>query len=227
MVKNRFIRSFGVAGAGDAEIRITVPGDSINGFMKFRRYKSYDEWKEIAMIRDGKFLVAYIPQQPPAGKVMYQVFVEEKGQRIALTEEPVIIRFRGHVPPYIIIPHIILIFMAMFLSTRTGVEVLSRGTHVFQYTRAAVILLLIGGMIMGPIVQKYAFGAFWTGWPFGHDLTDNKTFVAFVMWVIAYFVLRRNREKTGWALAASILLVLIYLIPHSVLGSEIDYTAKP
>jgi hypothetical protein len=158
---------------------------------------------------------------------MYQVFVEEKGQRIPLTEEPVIIRFRGHVPPYIIIPHIILIFMAMFLSTRTGVEVLSRGTHIFQYTRATVILLLIGGMIMGPIVQKYAFGAFWTGWPFGHDLTDNKTFVAFVMWVIAYFVLRRNKEKIGWALAASVVLVLIYLIPHSVLGSEIDYTAKP
>ena len=35
----------------------------------------------------------------------------------------------------------------------------------------------LGGMILGPIVQKYAFGAYWTGIPFGHDLTDAKNLV--------------------------------------------------
>ena len=79
-------------------------------------------------------------------------------------------------------------------------------------------------MIFGPIVQKFAFNAFWTGWPWGHDLTDNKTIVAFIFWLIALIRLIKNKEKRGWALVASIVLLVIYLIPHSVLGSEIDYT---
>jgi uncharacterized membrane protein len=76
-------------------------------------------------------------------------------------------------------------------------------------------------------VQKYAFGAYWTGWPFGHDLTDNKTALAFIAWLIAVIKLRKNREARGWAIAAALVLLLVYLVPHSVLGSEIDHTQMP
>ncbi|MDZ7744022.1 MAG: hypothetical protein U5Q03_20390 [Bacteroidota bacterium] len=80
-------------------------------------------------------------------------------------------------------------------------------------------------MILGPIVQKYAFDVYWAGWPFGHDLTDNKTLVSFIFWLIAVFVLRKNPENRTWPIIASVVLIAIYLIPHSVLGSELDYTA--
>jgi hypothetical protein len=40
-------------------------------------------------------------------------------------------------------------------------------------------------MILGPVVQYYAFGEFWTGVPFGWDLTDNKTLVAVIFWALA------------------------------------------
>jgi hypothetical protein len=75
-------------------------------------------------------------------------------------------------------------------------------------------------------VQKYAFGAYWTGWPVGTDLTDNKTAVAFLLWVLAVYKLWKDREKRGWALVAAIVLLLIYLIPHSMMGSEIDHTIQ-
>ena len=38
--------------------------------------------------------------------------------------------------------------------------------------------LFLGGMLLGPIVQNFAFGDYWTGIPFGWDLTDNKTLLA-------------------------------------------------
>jgi len=81
----------------------------------------------------------------------------------------------------------------------------------------------IGGMILGPIVQLYAFGDLWTGWPFGGDWTDNKTLFAFVFWVIAFFVLRKNRSNRLWPIIAFVALLAIYLIPHSMGGSELDY----
>ncbi len=72
--------------------------------------------------------------------------------------------------------------------------------------------------------RKFAFGEYWTGWPFGHDLTDNKTLFTFIFWVIAWFVLRKKPENRVWPLIAVFSMLLVYLIPHSVLGSEIDHT---
>jgi hypothetical protein len=93
-------------------------------------------------------------------------------------------------------------------------------------TWITVIFLAIGGLVLGPIVQKYAFDAYWTGWPFGHDLTDNKSLVAFIFWVIALVVLFRTRENRTWPVVAAIVTFIVFLIPHSMLGSEIDYTKE-
>jgi hypothetical protein len=69
-------------------------------------------------------------------------------------------------------------------------------------------------------VQKYAFGAYWTGFPLGGDLTDTKILFVFCFWLAAFFLRRRSR---WWTIAATVLMVAVYLIPHSILGSELDY----
>jgi hypothetical protein len=102
--------------------------------------------------------------------------------------------------------------------------VIFRGKNTYIYTWITVITLALGGMILGPVVQKFSFDAYWTGWPYGHDLTDNKSLVAFIFWVIALIVMKKNRENRLWPILASIVLLVIFLIPHSVLGSEIDFT---
>jgi hypothetical protein len=94
-----------------------------------------------------------------------------------------------------------------------------------SYTILTLVSMLIGRLIMGPIMQKYAFGAYWTGWPFGHDLTDNKTLVAFIVWLIAFFVLRKNPKNRFWPVFAAVITLAVFVIPHSVLGSEFDYSA--
>jgi len=152
------------------------------------------------------------------------VVLESNDQTFNINEEPVVIRFKGPVPAYVLYPHILLMFLAMLYSTRTGIEAVIKGGRTFYYTKITLICLLFGGMILGPVVQKFAFGEYWTGWPFGKDLTDNKTLVAFVAWIIAVIRLRKNSEKRGWALAAAIILLAVYLIPHSMFGSELDYS---
>ena len=91
--------------------------------------------------------------------------------------------------------------------------------------RWAFALLILGGFILGPLVQKYAFGVLWSGFPFGGDLTDNKTLVALAFWTAALLAGRKGRPARGWVLAASVVHLVIYLIPHSLLGSEYDYAA--
>lgn len=76
---------------------------------------------------------------------------------------------------------------------------------------------------MGPITQKFAFGEYWTGVPFGFDLTDNKTLIAFIAWIVALWSIYKSKNPGRWILAAAVITLLVFLIPHSVLGSEIDY----
>lgn len=223
-VKYKLLRTYG--GNDDAEITIDDPSGKLEGMYMYKRYKSYDEWQKVPMNhQDGK-LKAAIPHQPPAGKVMYSITLTDGVETVELSTEPVIIRFKGHVPAYILIPHIILMFLAMVFSTRTGIEAIAKGTKTFKYTWLTTVFLIGGGLIFGPIVQKYAFGEYWTGIPFGWDLTDNKTAISFIFWLIAIYKLWRNPEKRGWALVAALVMTIVYLIPHSVLGSEIDHTAQ-
>jgi hypothetical protein len=221
-INYELLTSFG--GEGNAPVKLIVKDRTINGKIKYRRYKSYDTISTVALSRIDDTLTIGIPHQPPAGKVEYEIILSKDGKEYPLRKDPVIIRFKGHVPEFFLIPHIIFMFSAMWFSLRTGFEALAKGKNVYKLTIATTLLFFFGGIIMGPIIQMYAFGALWTGWPFGHDLTDNKTLVAFIMWLVALWKLKKNPEMKGWAIAAAAVLLAVYLIPHSVLGSEIDYS---
>ncbi len=222
-ISYRLIRSF--PGPADAPARVVAENKEIHGFFRYKRYPSYDIWDTIPLVRDEKYLIAYIPQQPAAGKVMYQIFLETEDERVKLSEDPIIIRFRDDVPALALIPHVFLMFFAMLLSTRAGLAALA-GQKTYGLTMWTIAAFILGGLVFGPIVQKYAFGDWWTGWPFGTDLTDNKTAFALIFWVIAFFKVRQNPCHRTWVLVASFVLLLIYLVPHSLLGSEIDWTQE-
>jgi hypothetical protein len=197
-VRFRLLRS--ADATGDALVQLSVRDSAITGEMRWKRYKSHDDWMLRPLERVGDKLVATIPRQPPAGKVMYQISLAgADGRKVALTAEPVIIRFKGEVPFYVLHPHILLMFFSM---------------------------LIVGGLILGPVVQKFAFGQFWTGWPFGHDLTDSKTAVAMLFWIIALWRDIKTGKGRGWYMAAAVMQLIVYSIPHSVLGSELDYTKQ-
>ena len=223
-IKYKLLRTW--EGETEAAIKIEVADNSITGNYKFKRFKSHDEWYEKPLVREGNNLVGSLPNLPPAGKMMYEVTLSDGQQQFKLRDESVVLRYKGAVPMFVLIPHIIFIFMAMMFSTRTGMEAIIKGKNLVSYSLWTVILFAFAGMFLGPVVQKYAFDAYWTGWPFGTDLTDNKTLAAMVLWVVAYFQVRKSPNKWGWVLAASILLFVVYLIPHSMLGSEIDYTKQ-
>ncbi len=210
---------------GDAAMRFRVPDRGVRGELVWRRYRSNDTWQTIPLEREGDELIAVIPRQPAAGKVAYRVvLIPESGERIVLNTEPALIRFKGPVPAVVLIPHILFMFIAMLFSNRAGLEAIARGGNAYRLAVWTTVLFFTGGLILGPIVQKFAFGAFWTGWPFGHDLTDNKTAVVFLFWLAALWRGRDPAKARMWIVTAAVVQLLVYLVPHSVLGSELDYT---
>ena len=207
-------------GDGDAEILFNAPDPRISGVGEFRRYLSKDEWSRHDLKREGDTLIARLPHQPPAGKVEYRVSLGNgTNLPVSPTIKPVIIRFRGAVSLIVVIPHVLAMVAAMLFAARAALEGWAKGAKTYALTRLTVVSLVVGGFIFGPLMQKYAFGDYWTGLPFGHDLTDNKTAVALVVWLLALWRIKKNRQAGGWAIAAALVMLAVWLIPHSVLGS--------
>lgn len=220
-IRYRLIRSYNQP--EDAPVKIKVENEKISGSIVYKRTPSHDSWTEEVLERNNGYLTAHIPQQPPAGKVMYQVMLKSDNEQVKLTENPIVIRFRGDVPAWAMIPHILFMFAAMLLSTRAGLAAIFK-EKTYSFTILTLLTLVAGGLIFGPIVQKFAFGDYWTGWPVGTDLTDNKTALAVLFWAWAMVKVYKNKYHRGWVFVAAVVLLLIYMIPHSLMGSEIDFT---
>ena len=208
----------------DCEISIGVADPAVTGALLYRRFRTEDPWTRTGLERRGDRLVAFLPRQPAAGKLAYRVVLDAGGRETGLAgEAPVVIRFRGPVPPIVLIVHILVMFASLLFAAMAGITALDRKRNPRGFALAAAGLLFAGGLILGPIVQKYAFGVYWSGFPFGTDLTDNKTLVSMAVWIAALLAGRRGGPARGWVLAASAVTLLINLIPHSLFGSELKY----
>jgi hypothetical protein len=144
------------------------------------------------------------------------------------SREPPVIRFKGDVPAAWLIPHVLLMFLAILIGVRAGLGAVFRPRGLRGLAWITVAGITLGGLVLGPIVQRYAFGEYWTGFPFGYDLTDNKTLIMWLAWAGACLALRRREAPVSWprrgaVLGAAAVMLAVYLIPHSLRGSELDY----
>lgn len=221
----KLTRSHG--GEGDQPIYVNFSDTSYSAFLVYKRYKTDDNWTKLPMRQNAGQIQAFLPHQPPAGKLEFYISLDNDGTVQTIPQQrTVVTRFKGAVPDAFLIPHILLMFIAMLISNLSGLEAMVAGSRIRIYSLITTITFFLGGMILGPIVQKYAFDAFWTGVPFGFDLTDNKTLIAMIGWLVALYFTWRNpkRRLTRWiVVAAAAILLAVYSIPHSVMGSELNY----
>ncbi len=206
---------------GDYPVKVELP-EPFSANLVWRHFPSEDPWETVVMDRQGDTLISSLPHQPPAGKIEYHVELMADGNPIDLHEdENVVIRFRADVPAWALLPHVLMMILTVIWSMATIIFALANIPSYKKQVGVTIIFLLLGGFILGPIVQKYSFGQFWTGWPLGDDLTDNKTLFALIAFVAAWFL--RNKSYGRWvAIGAALVMLAVYLIPHSMGGSELD-----
>ncbi len=228
-------------GARDARVKLPMKDPEVSAILYFKRYRVNEDWKavdfEMEVLRGHpsmskkkkstkalkEVFVAYLPQQESAGKLEYYIELNGYGSQTFISRDaPVVIRFKGDVPAAVLIPHILLMFLSMMIATLAGLFAIFKIDRFRRYTFWTFGILFIGGFIFGPWVQWYAFGDWWTGVPYGWDLTDNKTLFAFVFWIAAV-IGNRKKARPGLVILAAIMTLVIFSIPHSMFGSELDY----
>jgi hypothetical protein len=219
----RLERSYSITGR--QAVTVTVADPLVAGFVDWRRFPTADPWSTLVMTRQGDRLETAIPPAPEplmpmAGKLEYRVrLVPANGGSVSFPDQPAVTRFKGDVPAWVLIPHVAAMFFGMLFATRAAMAALFGGD-----TRSSAVLafglLVFGGLVLGPVVQKLAFGEYWTGVPFGFDLTDNKTLIAAVAWVLAVIQLRGGKQARVAVVLAAVVTMVVFAIPHSVWGSQ-------
>jgi hypothetical protein len=205
-------------------IKIAISDTAVTGKVSWKRFKVEEEYSVVEMKHSNGQLAAELPKQPAGGKVQYSVILKKGDEEVSIPEgTEFIFRFRDAVPIWVLIPHIVIIFLAMLFSTRAGLEYFSSQPKLKGYTWWTIVMLIFGGFVFGPLMQYYAFGTFWTGIPFGFDLTDNKTLVVMVTWLFVLYRLNKSNNPKRLVLIGAIIMFVVYMIPHSVMGTELDY----
>ena len=214
----------------EARMAVAVPAGPITGELQWRRYPTAEAYTAVPMVREDQELAAHLPTQPPAGKIEFRVQLEA-GDAVAMlpVEGPAVLRYKGDVPAAVLIPHILFMFLGMVWGLRTMLELMAGRHRVRRQAWTALALMVAGGLMLGPAVQWYAFGEAWTGVPFGWDLTDNKTLVMVVAWGTGCGFVGLRGELTRRArtvmFVAGLVMLVVYLIPHSLFGSTLNYEA--
>jgi hypothetical protein len=188
---------------------------------------------------------ASIPAHPKATRAWY--YLEAVSQRgpeqivVTLPEaksgevDPIRLKFEGKVPAYVVIPHVLSVFGAIFFATLTlftavdlkkGKRVLSRSA---KYCGATLALLFVGFVPFGWAMNYFAFGVLWEAFPFGWDVTDNKSQIMTLFWLVTLIMVKgtlwgKGEEKNlmsarGYStlvIVSFVATMIILAVPHSL-----------
>lgn len=228
----------------DARVLLPAVDGNVSATLHWKRYKTDDPYSSIELVPVDQLLdaeeaadhegsqVALLPRQPAAGKLEYYLMVKTPSgeSRIpAEADEQIVIRFKDPVPGAVLWPHVFMMFFAVLFGMRAGISAIGDVWTMRRHAWISLAGMSLGGMVLGPIVQKYAFGAYWTGFPWGMDLTDNKMLIMWLSWIFACSVIGFKPQKKETVnrivvIIAALVMSAVYLIPHSMRGSELDYS---
>ena len=180
-----------------------------------------------------------LPERAKGERLTYYFEVEAgTGRPVRLPDDGrtgFLLKYKGEVSAVVLWLHVIFMFGAFFFMIEAAlcaVNILA-GREDKRMTmlmvRWLVFFTFVGGWPLGFVLNRQRFGPVWEGFPFGYDITDNKTQLMFICWLITIFLSlssfigkEEERDRVGrrgfaMAVLASFTISLaIFLIPHSL-----------
>ena len=198
------------------------------------------ELRSAAMTDDGDGVWrAALPEFDKGTKIYYALELYRGNDRAARIPEEegsfLFIKYKGKVSAVVLTLHILFMFASFYFMVQclwSAIGILAGRAwkaEAVGHARWVLISSFIGGWPLGFILNYQAFGVVWEGIPFGYDITDNKTQIMFVFWLVSLLLVRgsflgRGEEPDilgarGFAAAAIISFVVslaLFIVPHSL-----------
>jgi hypothetical protein len=205
------------------------------------------EFVQIPMSRapnQENVFTASLPHYPKATKAWYYIeaikTTPDGDVTVTLPDDsqpdftPILLKYEGVVPLYVIIPHVLCNFSAIFFSALTLFSAIDvrRGKRTMKeavkFPLITFILMFLGFVPFGIAMNWFAFGVIWEAVPFGRDVTDNKSQIILLFWLATLILVKgtllgKGEEKNlvserGYftmVIVTMIVTIAMYAIPHS------------
>jgi hypothetical protein len=189
-------------------------------------------------VEDNKYEV-FLPDLGKGARIKYWITVTNvEGTRIRIPKDPSkfgILAFKGKASKPVLVAHIVFMFGAFFFMVMSlfGAAGILRAHEgkiaTVRSARWVLICSFVGFVPLGMLLNHETIGTLWEGFPFGRDITDNKTQVIFVLWLVSLLLVRgsfigggEEKDRLGpapfaWAIIVSFLVSLaLFIVPHSI-----------
>jgi len=227
-------------GPGSPDLSLTVKGDgAIEPVVRYREGKE-ETLRTVVMTDggDGMWRTA-LPEFEKGTKIYYALELLRGGGTVARIPEEdgsfLFIKYKGKVSAIVLTLHILFMFASFYFMVQSlwsAIGILAGRAwkaEAVRHARWVLISSFIGGWPLGFILNYQAFGVVWEGFPFGYDVTDNKTQIMFVFWLVSLLLVRgsflgrgEERDTLGargfaYALMVSFIVSLsLFIVPHSL-----------
>ena len=143
--------------------------EGVTGAVHYRRYPTDEPFREVRdePRRAERSWASCRPSPRPGSSSTTSRSRRPPGRSGSPRASPSSCASRATCRPCVLIPHVVTMFVSMMIGIRAALAAALGRPEARRYAWVAVVGIAIGGLVLGPIVQKYAFGAYWTGWPFG------------------------------------------------------------
>jgi hypothetical protein len=232
-------------GQGDAKILVKVMGaNEVKLFYKIEK----GEFQSVDMTpKEGEsdIFAASIPHHKKGTKVWYYIETQKQIDDTKLTVslpdrkstnfDPILLKFEGVVPPFIIFSHVFSNFAAFFFSVLAVWKAvdLKKGRTTLKksvvFSLLTFVFFFLGFFVIGCALNYFAFGVLWEAFPFGSDVTDSKSQILLLFWLGTLFLVKGTifgknpsknlvSEKTysTMVIISFAVTVIMFLIPHSI-----------
>lgn len=226
-------------GSGRPSVRIKVtPSDSISVSLAYIHLR--DNARENIKMRKGDpgIWEADLPNFNKGERLKYSFLLyrnEERMLRVPGGEAHYLLKYKGNVSSAVLILHIVFMFFAFFFIIETflgalGILFSGEGIeYAIRMMRIGLSCLFVGGGPLGFVLNYQRFGPVWEGFPFGWDITDNKTQIIFISWLVTTFLVKGSffgrgerrdlidGKRYAFAVVISFIITVgLYLVPHSL-----------
>lgn len=210
--------------------------DSLNVKLHYYR-KGVFRTLEMVKLQGTDFYGVEVPADTLGERNYYYLEAENgKGNRVVLPESAddtfdseydyFQIRYEGKATFILLLAHIMLMIMAFFLLIHALYYAMNylltgeRETAIFRSVNIATITFFITGFPIGCVIEKQVLGNYWEGIPFGWDITDSKTLIILVIWVILIWLQSKKkisvRNYAKWVIINTIITIGLFMLPHSI-----------
>jgi len=220
-----------------AEITGGPPGSPLSAFIFYRTDARPFQVADMSALDKSRYFGAIPPQS--RGETL-QYYIEARTASDMVVRVPAreraegfTVKVKGRPNTYILATHVIIIFIALFFYMFAGylsVRALQHRRSLLYIPRVAFLgtaTFFVASIPLGMVVAYQTFGVPWTGFPVGDDLTDNKSLVILIYWIVCAVLYRGSLWRKDPShdflpmitlpyvhLAGSILTAVLFALPH-------------